>query len=429
MSWRRLPLAVLLLLAIMLLTSCNKWRETYEHDEDIPYGLDLLPGVLQTRFAGSEYQEVDVDWLLDEAHHTDGNQLLYLAIAPGLAYTKDEARELLDIAQQGGHVLLAAHELANAVLDTFGLDSCLHHAELTAYFSTSEAVKLQSARGDTMTFPLRTEYSESWLAGRYPRRTEACLPTAVDLLATTVDGYASDSTYTPWMIRFKHGRGTIDLLTMPIVLTNIYVVDRQGQRIIEEVLSFYPQSPSKVVYDRERYSTAEAVELANRPPRPDPQHGPRSGPDDTLLAYVLTRPALATAWYTSLLGMLLFLIVGAKRRQRVVPLVQPRRNTTHDHLQNISLLYLSRPDNLLMVRKQLALFEAYCQRRFGLKPLRDEADRAKFLRLQGVKAADLDTALRYRNSSKRQEYVTDGGLVRLIRTLQNIYRGVGRRHD
>jgi len=428
LSGRRWPSLLLGVISLLSLASCNEWRETYEPYEDIPYGLDLLPEVLDARFGADKVSELNRSAVRKGKLRDAEPGSLYLAVSPGLTYTRPEVDELLAFADAGGHILLAAKSFRNTILDTFDVDDCI----LGQYFAQGqgfvERPLVEFAGGDTMRLPAIASTVGEALYIPYLRRDLACLPEARDLiLARGMDTIISNNGVPyPWMVRFPFGSGTLDMLSTPVALSNVYLTRASGQAYVDKLFGFYPGSVPAVLYDRERYAAEAWVDKLNRDDVPS-INGGGSQADESLLDYVLSRPALATAWYALLFGFIVFLLLGARRKQRVVPLVQPRRNTTYDHLRNISRLYLANPDNLLMTRKQLGLFEAYCTRKFGLAPLRNNEDRARLQRMQGVDKSDIDTLVRYHNTVQRGEQVTDGGLVRLVRILQAVYRDLGRK--
>ena len=74
------------------------------------------------------------------------------------------------------------------------------------------------------------------------------------------------------------------------------------------------------------------------------------------MSYWLSQPALKWAWYLALLGMLIFMIFNAKRRQRVVPIITPLPNTTLDFTKTIGNLYYQEGDHQNIVDKKIIYF-------------------------------------------------------------------------
>ena len=416
-----------MLLLCMVLTGCDEWRETYEKDKDLPYGLDLLPEVLQAGFAEAEYTTLPRRGVRDGALDSAGRGDLYVAASGGLSFSARESEALAAFVERGGTAFLMAGVFSNRLAYQFAADSCAYYRSLSGYAAVDSSGHLVSARGDTAFWPILTyELDTESIFPSSAQRTLECYPQARDVLRwhpRIADDEATEAH--TWVLDLPKGEGHLYWLSVPMAFTNVYAVDSLGQLTIELILGTLPQNTSRVLYDVKRESSEAQVHQENTI-QTDFNARPQS---ETLLAQVLERPPLAAAWYLLLLGFLVFVVVGAKRRQRLVPLVHARRNTTHEHLGSIARLYLARPDNPLMARKQLRLFESYCNRRFGLKPL-EVAEHAERLRqLQGVSPRDVDTILRFHRTADRQDRMSNESFVQLVHILQQFYRQVGRSYE
>lgn len=240
----------------------------------------------------------------------------------------------------------------------------------------------------------------------------------------TEDTYGGSVASTHLLTELPYGSGHVLLYSAPIMLTNAYIADSIGRPHLSQVLSFLPRDASAIYFDAERRASAAEVYQASQPPE-DHSGGPP--PDrESLLREVFVRPALAAAWYMTLAAVVVFVLFGAKRRQRVVPVINARRNTTLAYLGSVSRLYLARPDNSLMARKQLALFEAYTVRKFGLRPVHNPDDRRRLAELQGVDDDKVEALLRYQATIDRKQGLSNDAFVRLVHLLRTLYQQLGR---
>jgi len=426
-----LTILTLVLGALLLLIGCggDNWYESYDPSEDQPYGTSLLPKILQARYPDATYENLPLNWTTNGLDST--GQTLYIAVGGGLKYTYTEAEALAMFIEQGGHAFLAAKEVSNRFLSYVISDSCLKYKSFlpNARFDSLELV--ESATGAVLMMPVLREKRGSSEAGNYLNALYYnCLLGAEHLLMIHQDTVAfrnkTDAEYPrqPIMSRFSYGEGALTILSYPKALTNVYATDSLGRQTMEEVLKLLPDSVAHVAYDARRRSSTNAT-IRDNVPRSDNS----LESEGNILKHVLARPPLATAWYLLILGAIVFLVFGAKRRQRLIPLVQPRKNTTHQHLGNISRLYLTQPNNMMMASKQFALFDAYCNRRFGLRPLHDDADFERFSKMAGVNEKYLETLKRYQSTVARNQPISNTGFVSIVRILQATYKGIGRRFD
>ena len=449
----RVRTGLLVAIAAAGLASCDPWERDYDPESENPYGTLALSRALERLYPDSSLVRLEPDGLAAGLQGAFAREAAYLAVAPGLAYTPAEARELLDFAAAGGRVYLAAEVLSLSIARGIATERCLEEGELVAWRYLADTALLTDARGRTYALPAIARQRGSGLHVNTLVRSEACVPKATDLLtisrperSASVAKPASraglarpdsllvefddfgEASY-PVLIDVPYGLGAIRVLGSPLLVTNAYATLPEGRGAFAAVLATLPAEPEVLFYDVERQASVSDVNRANYEELYGDRdyRNPSRGLGDTVLRHVLERPALAGAWYATLLGAVLFVLFGAKRRQRVIPIAQERRNATHAYLGNVSRLYLSKPNNARMAAKQLQLFEAYTQRRFGLSPLADPADAERLASLQGVDANFVPTLGRYARTLEREQPLGDESFVQLVRLLQGFYRGTGRR--
>ena len=417
------------LVMLFAMSSCgDSWIETYDPEAEEPYGISLLPEILKARYPEAEYKKLPRNWTVEGLDST--GQTLYFSIGSGLSYTHSEAEVLAGFIESGGQAVLATKEISNKLLSYILPDSCLGYKAFLPLNRLDSLERVVSAQGTSFMLPVIRKKRGSSGSGNFIDGNSYCFDSVEHLLmlqeATNITDslVVNESKAYPIMTRFPYGNGSLTVLSYPKVLTNVYATDSIGRIAMEEVLKLLPNEVDQIAFDHKRRSPEFSVVNENLPKD-------NEGFDDetNILKHVLARPPLAAAWYLLVLGSIVFLIFGAKRRQRLIPLVQPRRNTTHEHLGNISRLYLSQPNNALMAGKQFALFEAYCNRRFGLRPLNDEADFERFSKMAGVNPQHLETLKRYQSTVNRNQPISNTGFVSIVRILQAIYKGIGRRFD
>lgn len=74
------------------------------------------------------------------------------------------------------------------------------------------------------------------------------------------------------------------------------------------------------------------------------------------LRYILSEPMLKTAWFMALCGILLFFIFNARRKQRVIPVIEPPRNTSIDFARTLGNLYRIEGDTSETLSRKIVYF-------------------------------------------------------------------------
>jgi hypothetical protein len=74
------------------------------------------------------------------------------------------------------------------------------------------------------------------------------------------------------------------------------------------------------------------------------------------MRYLLSQPALKWSWYLAWITLIIFMFFNAKRRQRVIPIKEPLKNTTVDFTKTIGNLYYQEKDHQNIAEKKIIFF-------------------------------------------------------------------------
>lgn len=132
-------------------------------------------------------------------------------------------------------------------------------------------------------------------------------------------------------IKVNFGKGHFYIHSEPLILTNYYLLQSKNQ-YVESVFSYLP--------DRETVWFVENDAPLSMSP----------------MRFILSNPSLKYAWYLLLFGLLIFVIFNAKRKQRIVPIKEPLKNTSVDFIRSIGNLYLQEGDFHEMMAKKAQYF-------------------------------------------------------------------------
>ena len=84
------------------------------------------------------------------------------------------------------------------------------------------------------------------------------------------------------------------------------------------------------------------------------------------LKYVLSRKSLRWAWYLLISTIILFLIFGAKRKQKAIPLMQENKNSTFEYTKAVSALYLQSGDHTHIANEMWHLFVVFVKIKYNV---------------------------------------------------------------
>jgi hypothetical protein len=211
---------------------------------------------------------------------------------------------------------------------------------------------------------------------------------------------ATDERGRPVLVRLNHGRGHFYLCSVPLAFGNYWVLRPRTGDFAFAALSYLP---------------------AGHPAWWDEyQKQGREGEQSTLRV-ILAHPALRAAYYLVLVVGLLFVFVEARRRQRIIPIINPLPNTTLLFTRTVGGLYQQGRNHAQIAEKKTALFLDYLRTRFQ-EPTPDLADdtfRERLSQKAGVPRPRVDELVRLINHARTAPAVTDQQLLILSRAIRD----------
>lgn len=214
---------------------------------------------------------------------------------------------------------------------------------------------------------------------------------------------AADAKGRPVLLRLDYGQGHFYLCSVPLAFGNYWLLRPRTADFAFAALSYLP---------------------AGRPVWWDEYQKQGRAGSQSVLRVVMAHPALRTAYYLLLATGLLFVLVEARRRQRVIPTIKPLPNTTLLFTRTVAGLYKQGRNHARMAEKKTALFLDYLRTRFHepSPDLADEEFRERLSQKSGVPRARVDELVRYINRARTAPTVTDRELLIMSRAMQDLKR-------
>jgi hypothetical protein len=411
-------LAIALVLTVILVWagSGNKrhsWRVTYSARSKEPYGTFVLHDLLGRQFPGNKL--TDVRDSLQQVLPTTDEGANYLLLGPGAVLAYEEQERLLDFVAAGNTALLALELPPLELLQDMAQRSCnSYEGQWVDPFSHTDSIIRVNLNHLGLRFehPLRMVFHRSGESDVFEWHffSDDFFCTA-DTRITPLSEVADVSGVN--LVEVAHGKGRFYLFTTPVLLTNYFVLQDQGRRYAEGVLSYLQEGP--VYWDN-------VSRLNFDPPSRSRGNQPRLQ-SDSPLSYVLSQPALAWAWYV-LVGLgLLYLLFGARRRQAIVPIWEAHTNTSLAFIRTIGWLYFQRSSHLALTGQAIKLFRGYVLERYGLSQGEDDALYHRQVAAKaGVDEALVREILTLYATFEKQKRVDDLQLSVFNRRLETFYR-------
>jgi hypothetical protein len=212
--------------------------------------------------------------------------------------------------------------------------------------------------------------------------------------------------------RINYGRGQIYLHSNPIVFTNFHLLDTIKLRYVSKVFSHL--SAGAIYWDTKSRTSRDVVQRMNGS---NPQFD-RESP----IKYILEQPSLRWAWFIMLSLIALYLIFAAKRKQRIIPILEEKNNTSLDFIHTIGQMYFRQGEHIRLCDMMLKQFQTFVREKYHLASREMNEEFIKLLSLKSdVPHERIKRIVDYENLIYRNS-VTEDSMVEFYHLLNNFYK-------
>jgi hypothetical protein len=309
-----------------------RWEETwpyksYSEKDREPYGTHIASGLFSKLFSGKQYHTISKK--LSEELPLDSTQHLnYVFVGEGLFMDSSDTKRLLDFVALGHTAFLSSKTIPFDLMFSLYYEECEEAAwNDYAYLVQDQArVEIPLDNGQkaqaNLHFATRNKvqpYKWHFIPSKYFCAELPHQP--IGMLNDTLVNFAL----------FPYGNGRFLLHTQPLAFSNYSLLRPETRPYVEALLSWLPEGD--VYWDA--YSRVPELVARNRN-RQEQGSQPETGHPFT---YILQQPALAWAWYILLALAILWFLFRSKRRQRIIPVLPKKENTSYEFIQIISNLH------------------------------------------------------------------------------------------
>ena len=328
---------ILILLGFLIfMTNCKKtnWSENYSEKKKSPFGTFILYNEIKELVDADEliYLKENVyDYLYENYHTTSSNFANYVCIKNSAnKLTIAGLEDLLSFVSDGNTAFLSLNYYSDAIKEKLEFTTNNLDKEV---FSIKD---LKALKGE-FNFESKNFENKTYKFDRNIRRNyfvEFNNNTTIVLGTTKIDGEKL-----PNFIKIYHGKGAIYLHSNPIVFTNYYLL-KENKEYTEHVFSYL--NSSNLLWDPQIRTSLFSND--------------KSKDNTSVFKFFLQHKTLTWFLVVSFIGLILFMIFNARRKQRAIPVIKPLENTTVAFTQTISSLYLKENDHKNLVDKKIAFF-------------------------------------------------------------------------
>ncbi len=301
------------------------WSPSFSHLEKKPLGGYVFYESLKEKFPEQmrKTRQSPFEFLSDST--VSGT---YLFFNQQLGFGEAELKRLLQWAEKGNTVFLSAKYFGDKLLDTLGLK------KKKAYLVKSPETK--------PLFNFVNPQLKADSAYHFKENISLMYFSEIDTSRHVVLGVADlcencNTMEDPKVnyIKIPIGEGTFLLHLAPEAFGNYFMLLENNAEYAEKAMAYIDFE--KPVYWDERYKSGRPI-IASP------------------LSIFLSNRYLKWAYYLMVIGVLLFVCVAAKRKQKSIPIVEPLTNKSREFTDTVAGMYLEQKNHKAIAEKKIALF-------------------------------------------------------------------------
>jgi hypothetical protein len=364
------------------------WGVTYNPESKDPYGTYIVEKLVKqsdqfssyTFLKDSTYKEVQSD---NSAYDN------YVFIGGTYFAKSRDIDTLISYLQRGNNVFISAEEfdkdLTEALVENAAYDEFYEepYEELNVSIEYTTNVKVNTTNPSLSTelnyiyefdtLPYGWAYFNQDFINQFTGRK-------IEIIGE-LESLQNLGNKQPNLIKIQIGKGAVYLHSTPMLFTNLHQLKNENQDMAARLLgqlgggkTYWADFNRKPHYD----------DLNN-------EYNDPSKPDESALEFILSEPSLRWAYYLALLGLLLYLILGAKRKQRAIPVLPSMENTSIEYAEVVSQLFFKQQNHLKLIDLKMDLFKQYIRERYRIKtPSTKDEFEPFFVRLSTISGIPVD---------------------------------------
>lgn len=367
----------------------QNWTPSFRQDKSTPFGSELLFQRLPDIFPGVDIRSVEESpaKVLKVFEKKRAN---YIILQEEFKTDQFEAKALLDFVERGNHVFIAASTFEGSLADSLGV------LNIDRYWDIFDLNGKSPAKDDYVLIDEAYDPDQK----HFPLLDNVVYN---DFYFTDADAVlSSNSTGRPMYIRIDRGEGSFFLHSIPLLFTNYFMVDPVNHQYVSKALSFMPVND--VIWD-EHFKPGR-VKM------------------DSPVRYLLSDTSLSWAWFVALAGVLLFMLFESKRKQRIIPVVEPPNNTTLEFTQTVGMLYYSHGDHKDISEKKIKFLLEHIRNRWSL-PTHDLGPdfRERLAAKSGVSRTEIEQLFGLIDRIHQAKEVDEEVLLQLSHRIEKFHEG------
>lgn len=304
-------------------------KETYNKSDKNPFGI-YTAFELTKQFYSQKSIYTRVDNFNNIYNQIDDTDALYISITDNFLLSDMDLESMLRFVARGNTVFISSNNIDERLLDT--LQCSVKTSDIPYTFIPSFLEDTRVKLANEVFRDTTTEYGYFY----YPlnnRFIKSPVKASTNLGKNQTHGVNFLAVY--W------GDGKFLLHTEPRCFSNYFLLQKDNYKYLSDILKLTSEVPEQIFWDdfyrkkNDRFSDGEN----------------KGG-----LSFLLKYPSLSWAFWLTIALLMIYVLFGGKRRQRIIAETVPKTNTTVVFAETIGRLYLQKKDNKNLSDKIITYF-------------------------------------------------------------------------
>jgi hypothetical protein len=319
------------------------WQETYRVNDNQPYDLSVI-------FESLEKQKGSFNVLSQSFIENPLDSGDYLFIGENAFIEDEELPVFLDWVKKGNSAMFVAKVIPSALQDILlKEEQCPDlNSNNSYYFRDSVAFVSHLHPKLNPEKKVRFEFKEKNKTVKYDfgsfDNSQFCEESDFIPLGTIQNTYIN-------FIQIPLGKGYIYIHVSPLLFTNYQLLSIDRAQYVYGVLSYLKSN--KLYWDE--YHRFQRDNYGN------------SVDSQTPLSFVLSNRSLRWAFYLIMSVLILYFVFSLRRKQRIIPVMEPLRNSSLEFVQATGRLYFLQRNHTKLITIQMRHFLEFIRERYRIR--------------------------------------------------------------
>ena len=369
------------------------WSETYHYLDKNPFGAFVTHDLMKDIFSNGKVDQSFKSLYESKQEGALTDNLLILS--PYANFGEEDFKILFERLENGHTVLIGSESFPFMLRDT--LDFSTDYTDYITGINANNAYDiLLGENSSTVRFTHTALPSGKFI-----------FPSAIT--ANYFDNYnkenfevlATDEEGNALLLVSKGMAGKLYLSTMPLAFTNYFVLNENTSGFAEAVLSLFPSEETLTHVEYYHLGRMES---------------------NSILRFILRNQSLRWAYFIMLGALLLFIFFEGKRRQRIIPVITPLKNTSLEFASTLGRLYYRQQDHANLGKKRMRYWMDFVRTHYNLHTdVLDDHFISELTKKSGRKEEVIEKLVHFSEKIQSGERMTAEELKVFEKTLNEFY--------